>query len=411
MLRKRTQIEMSQTNNYAMLLGVNERSGRLLNYFLIGYFFIGCGFAFFYGTWFIAIGIGSICVLAYYLAKYLYQNWKLQVPILIILMLHLAVSDMQHPVFSGLYSTQLSYFHLSTFIIHTSLAIAIFLICGIWSYQLKKNNELYLQQALHIIELEKEALISEERLARKAERKTLNEMLEKKAEELAVSNAALEQFTYAASHDLQEPLRMVTGFLGQINKKYGELFDEKGKQYMYFAVDGATRMRQIILDLLDYSRIGRTDDKRENVDLHELVLEITGLFRKQVEELTANIEIDQLPVLNTFRGPVRQIFQNLIGNALKYHHTGSAPVIKISVEDNGDHWKFAVTDNGIGINPANLKQIFLPFKRLHTREEYPGTSMGLAITKKIVENLCGCIAVESSEGGGSIFYFTLPKAC
>ena len=203
---------------------------------------------------------------------------------------------------------------------------------------------------------------------------------------------------------------MVTGFLGQINKKYGDGFDEKGKQYMYFALDGATRMRQMTLDLLDYSRVGHTDDKRERVDLQELVFGITGSFRKQAEELNAIINVDQLPVLNTFRGPARQVFQNLIGNALKYHHAGSAPNIKISAEDKGDHWKFAVTDNGIGINSAHLKEIFLPFKCLHSREEYPGTGMGLAITKKIVENLCGNITVDSLEGGGSKFYFTLPKA-
>ncbi|MGY3214071.1 sensor histidine kinase [Mucilaginibacter sp. HD30] len=402
---------MSHSNNYAMLLDVKEPSGRLLNYFLIGYFFIGCSFAFFYGVWLIAIGISGIWVLAYFLAKYLYQNWKLQVPILVILMLQLAVSDIQHPAFSGLYSTQLNYFHLSTFIIHISLAIAILLICGLWSFQLKKNSELYLQQALHNIELEKEALMSEERIAHKTELKVLNEKLEQKARELAVSNAALEQFTYAASHDLQEPLRMVTGFLGQINKKYGDTFDEKGKQYMFFAVDGAARMRQIILDLLDYSRVGRTNDKRENIDLQGLVLKIVGFYRKQVEELTANIEIEQLPVLSTFRAPVHQVFQNLIGNALKYHHEGNAPAIRISAEDKGDHWKFAIADNGIGIHPAHLKEIFLPLKRLHTREEYPGTGMGLAITKKIIENLCGNITVESLEGDGSTFHFTLPKTC
>ena len=440
-----------------MLLGVKERSDRLMNYFLIGYFFIGCSFAFFYDTWLIAIGIGGICLLAYYSVKYMlpesdlyqyvlsavygvfmaqfiyqmhglfemhffafigsallitYQNWKLQIPMLVVVMLHHAVFGyLQNAGFSEVYFTRLEFFDLPTFIMHISLAGVIFFVCGLWSYQLKKHNELYLLQALHVAELEKEALISEERLARKTEQKLLNEMLEQKAKELAVSNADLEQFAYVASHDLQEPLRMVTGFLGQINKKYGEVFDEKGKQYMYFAVDGAARMRQIILDLLDYSRVGRTDDQREKIDLQELVLEIIGLFRKQVEELNADIDVAQLPVLNTFRGPVRQIFQNLIGNALKYHHAGSAPVVKISVEDKGDRWKFAVADNGIGINAAHLKEIFLPFKRLHTREEYPGTGMGLAITKKIVENLCGNIAVESLKGNGSTFYFTLPKAC
>jgi signal transduction histidine kinase len=445
---------MSQTNNPAMLLGVKERSDRLMNYFLIGYFIIGCGFAFFYDTWFIAIGSGSICLLAYYSAKLLlpgsdlyqyvlsvvygvfmaqfiyqlhglfemhffafigsavlitYQNWKLQIPILIIVMLHHAVFGyLQNAGFSEVRFTQLDYFELSTFVIHISLAAVIFFVCGLWSYQLKKYSELYLQQALHVADLEREAIMTEERLKREAELTALNDMLSRKAHELAISNAELEQFAYVASHDLQEPLRMVTGFLGQINKKYGNLFDDKGKQYMYFAVDGANRMRQIILDLLDYSRVGRMGDKREEVDLNTLTLEITGLFRKQVDELSARIDVDQLPVLNTFRGPVRQIFQNLIGNALKYQQAGNRPIISVSAEDKGCHWKFTVADNGIGIDPAYQQQIFLPFKRLHTREEYPGTGMGLAITKKIIENLGGRITVQSTEGKGSIFSFTLP---
>ena len=448
---------MSQANNYSVLLGVKERSDRLMNYFLIGYFLLGCCFAFFYNTWLIAIGVGSICLLAYYSVKRMlpgshvyqyvlsaiygvfmaqfiyqlhglfemhffafigsvllitYQNWKLQIPMLVVVMLHhAAFGYLQNSGISKVYFTQLNYFDALTFIIHISLAAAIFFICGLWSYQLQKYNELHVQQALHVAELEKEALISEERIARKTELTALNEMLEQKAKELAISNADLEQFAYVASHDLQEPLRMVTGFLGQINKKYGDMFDEKGKQYMFFAVDGAARMRQIILDLLDYSRVGRADDKREKVDLQELVLEIIGLYRKQAEELNANIEVDKLPVLSTFRGPVRQIFQNLIGNALKYHREGKAPAVKISVDDKGDYWRFAVADNGIGIHPAHLKEIFLPFKRLHTREEYPGTGMGLAITKKIIDNLCGNITVESLESNGSTFYFTLPKAC
>lgn len=340
----------------------------------------------------------------------IYQNWKLQIPMLTVVMLHhAAFGYLQNSGFSGVYFTQLGYFEFSTFIIHISLAAVIFFVCGLWSYQLKKYNELYLQQALHLADLEKEATLLEERLKRETELKALNEMLGQKAKELAASNAELEQFAYVASHDLQEPLRMVTGFLGQISKKYNNLFDDKGRQYIFFATDGATRMRQIILDLLDYSRVGRTGDKRENIDLHELVLEICVLLRKQIDELHADIRVDQLPVLNTYKAPVRQIFQNLIGNALKYQLVSCAPVINITFEDEGDYWRFAITDNGIGIDPAYAEQIFMPFKRLHTREEYPGTGMGLAISKKIIENLGGNIAVESSEGKGSVFYFSLPK--
>lgn len=397
---------MSQLNHDA-ILGVKEPTGRLLNYFFIGYFFIGCGFAFFYGTWLIAIGIGSICVLAYYLAKHLYQNWKLQVPVLVILMFYLTVFDTQHPAFSGLYATQPGYFNLSTFTIHISWAAAIFLICGLWSNQLKKRNELSLQQALQTAASETEASISEERIKWEREISKLKEILSQKEKELAASNAELERFAYVASQDLQEPLRMVTGFLGQINKNYGNLFDDKGKQFMHFATDGATRMRQIILDLVDYSRVGSAGDKREVIDLNALVLEIASLFKKQVKALGVRIEVDQLPVLNTFKAPVKQLFQILIANALKHQNADGASIISISAQQKGSQWKFTVADNGIGIDAAYLEQIFLPYKRLHTREQFPGTGIGLAITKKIVENLGGEITVESFEGKGTVFYFTL----
>jgi signal transduction histidine kinase len=369
---------------------------------------VGSGFALLYGTWLITIGIGSICVLAYYSAKHGYQRRRLQIPILAVIMLHYAASAyLQNAGSAEVYFSRPNYFDLSIFIMHISLAVAIFFICGLWSDQLKKNNELNLQQALQTAGLEKEASIAEERLKWEREINNLKGILTQKEKELAASNAELERFAYIASHDLQEPLRMVTGFLGQINKKYGDLFDDKGKQYMYFATDGATRMRQIILDLLDYSRVGLTTDKREEVDLNTLVLEITGLFKKQVNERGVRIKIDQLPVLNTFKAPVRQLFQILIANALKHQSADGASIISISAEEKSGHWKFTVADNGIGIDPAYLEQIFLPYKRLHSREQYPGTGIGLAITKKIVENLGGKITVESIEGKGTVFYFTL----
>ncbi|MEO8111369.1 MAG: PAS domain S-box protein [Ginsengibacter sp.] len=237
----------------------------------------------------------------------------------------------------------------------------------------------------------------------------LNTTLEKNVQQLKISNADLEQFAFVASHDLQEPLRMVTSFLTLLEKKYGNSIDDKGKQYIDFAVDGAKRMRQIILDLLEFSRIGRVEDKTEEVDLNELVEEIIRLHSKQINETKAVLNIAKLPVLNISRTPMRQVFQNLISNGLKYHKDGVVPQISISVNSVGEFWQFAISDNGIGIGKAYLDKIFIIFQRLHNKEKYSGTGIGLAITKKIIESMGGSIRVESEEGKGSTFYFTIPK--
>ncbi|SEB11796.1 PAS domain S-box protein [Pedobacter hartonius] len=239
--------------------------------------------------------------------------------------------------------------------------------------------------------------------------KELNESLQKHTKELAISNAELEQFAYVASHDLQEPLRMVTSFLTQLEQKYGDIVDAKGKQYIHFAVDGAKRMRQIILDLLEFSRVGRSEDTMEEVNINKVVTDILALYRKQIQEQGARIVFESLPALRSFRVPIRQVFQNLISNALKYQQKDITPLISISCEDSGNNWKFAVKDNGIGIDAEYFDKIFIIFQRLHNKDEYSGTGMGLAVTKKIIENLGGRIWVESEEGKGSTFYFTILK--
>jgi PAS domain S-box-containing protein len=237
----------------------------------------------------------------------------------------------------------------------------------------------------------------------------LNEELRKHAKELAISNAELEQFAYVASHDLQEPLRMVTSFLTQLEQKYGDIVDDKGKKYIHFAVDGAKRMRQIILDLLEFSRVGRSEDSMEEVNTGKVINDILALYRKQIEEQKAHITFENLPRLQTYRVAIRQVFQNLISNALKYQKNGAFPVINISCTETKEHWQFAVKDNGIGIDPEYFDKVFIIFQRLHNKDEYSGTGMGLAVTKKIVENLGGKIWLESEEGKGSTFYFTILK--
>lgn len=244
---------------------------------------------------------------------------------------------------------------------------------------------------------------SEERL------KELNRSLEQQAKELAASNAELEQFAFVASHDLQEPLRMITGFLTQLEKKYNDVLDEKGKKYIYFATDGAKRMRQIILDLLDFSRIGRVDSEPVRIDLNILMNDVLSLNRKLVKETKADIIVSKLPEISASRSSMQQLFQNLITNAIKYQEPGSTPRVKISAEEDENKWTFSVEDNGIGINPEYFDRIFNIFQRLHGRDTYSGTGMGLAISKKIVEEHGGDIWVISQEGQGSTFYFTIPK--
>lgn len=240
--------------------------------------------------------------------------------------------------------------------------------------------------------------------------KKLNEDLLQQTKALADSNAELEQFAYVASHDLQEPLRMVTSFLSLLEINYATRFDEKGKSYIHFAVDGAKRMRQIILDLLEISRVGRAEDNMELLDLNLVVKDILHLLGKQIDESNAFIQMDDLPVLYAYRSSFVQVFQNLIGNSLKYKRKDVQPRISITVKETTDDcWLFAVADNGIGIDQEYFAKIFIIFQRLHNQNEFSGTGIGLAITKKIIENMGGKIWLESRPGNGTTFYFTVKK--
>ncbi len=248
-----------------------------------------------------------------------------------------------------------------------------------------------------------------ERKRSELELQGINQKLSIQTKELQRSNEELEQFAFITSHDLQEPLRMITGFLSLLEKKYGNLVDDRGKQYIHFAVDGARRMRQIILDLLEYSRASKIEQKKEKVDVNEVVNEIKVLLRKEIKDKSAKINFEKLPVITTDSSPLLHVFQNLIGNALKYSKNGVAPEISITAIEEEKRWVFLVRDNGIGIKEEYYEKIFMIFQRLHTKEEYSGTGIGLAVTKKIVENMGGSIWVESIEGTGSTFYFTLQK--
>ncbi len=237
----------------------------------------------------------------------------------------------------------------------------------------------------------------------------LNQELKRINHELAGSNAELEQFAFVASHDLQEPLRMITGFLTMLEKKYGPQLDAKANQYIYYAVDGAKRMRGIILDLLEYSRVGRTNTTPELVNTESLVMDVQQMLQNQIQEKNVQIRTSILPTLISYKIPLLQLFQNLISNAIKYSHPERRPEIDIFCRERELEWEFIVEDNGIGIEQAYREKVFVIFHRLNYTPDIPGSGMGLAIAKKIVDWQGGTIWVDSTPGTGSKFHFTLPK--
>ncbi len=237
----------------------------------------------------------------------------------------------------------------------------------------------------------------------------LNKSLQQYAAELERSNEELEQFAFVASHDLQEPLRMISSFMDQLNSKYKDQLDERGKQYIYFATDGAKRMKQIILDLLEYSRSSRPTEGKETVDLNELFFEFKKLRRKIIEDKKAIITANELPVLHTYKAALIQILHCLLDNAIKYSADGTVPIIEVNANEHEKEWLFLIKDNGIGIDPQFFEKIFVIFQRLHNKEDYAGSGIGLSIAKRHVEFLGGKIWVESLPRLGSTFYFTIPK--
>ncbi|WP_209330283.1 sensor histidine kinase [Lunatimonas salinarum] len=233
--------------------------------------------------------------------------------------------------------------------------------------------------------------------------------LQESLKQLEQKNNELEQFAYVASHDLQEPLRMISGFLSRIASKYSDILDEKGKTYISLAVDGADRMRQIILDLLQYARIGNDPQEIEQIDVAESIQTAIQSLQEMVTAKKAEITLGPLPVIKTHESQLSQVFQNLLENALKYCPDNRRPRVHISYKELEAHHQFCVRDNGIGIEPAHFDKIFVIFKRLHDRNTYPGNGIGLAIVKKIVDSHDGKIWVESDLDNGSAFFFTLRK--
>jgi light-regulated signal transduction histidine kinase (bacteriophytochrome) len=239
------------------------------------------------------------------------------------------------------------------------------------------------------------------------ERARAQEQLAQKVEELARSNCDLEQFAYVASHDLQEPLRMVAAYTQLLADRYRGKLDKDADRYIGYAVEGATRMQALLEDLLAFSRVGRNGFVRKPIDANVAVDEALRNLTIAVKENGVTVTRGALPTVVADRVHLVQLFQNLIANAIKFRGQ-EAPRITISAEKQGEEWAFSLSDNGIGIASEHRDFIFKMFQRLHTRAEYPGNGVGLAICKKIVERHGGRIWVESELGRGSNFRFTFP---
>lgn len=275
----------------------------------------------------------------------------------------------------------------------------------------RANREL--QQAQEVLEArveERTAELKQSNVQLRAEmdeRKKVEEALYRRTTELARSNAELEQFAYVASHDLQEPLRMISSYVQLLVHRYKGKLDQDADDFIGYAADGASRMQRLINDLLAYSRVGTRGKSFEQVSLDAILHQATENLHLAVEEKHAVITHDPLPVVYGDSGQLTQVLQNLIDNAIKFRGE-EPPQIHISARLQDTEWVISVRDNGIGIAPEFVGKLFTLFQRLHTRKEYPGTGLGLAICKRIVERHGGRIWVESHPGEGATFFFTLP---
>ncbi len=263
------------------------------------------------------------------------------------------------------------------------------------------------------IDDQKRAISDREELLKKI--RTANEQLEQKilerTKDLIQSNKELEQFAYVASHDLQAPLRHITSYVQLLTDKFKTSFvlDAQTEKWTKYIIGGAQQMKTLITDLLTYSRVGRVDINVEKVAMNELFTEVLDSLQGLIQKSEAKIIYINLPEIFGVRSQIKQLFQNLIENAIKFKTPGLDPVVTVSFEEEDGRWKFRIADNGIGIDPKYFDKIFIMFQRLHSESKYSGTGIGLAICKKIIEFHGGKIGVDSMEGKGATFFFSLPK--
>ncbi len=240
------------------------------------------------------------------------------------------------------------------------------------------------------------------------ERQRAIEQLQRMAEELQRSNHDLEQYAYVASHDLQEPLRQVTSFAQLLSRKYAGRLDGEAREYLDFIVDGAARMQNLIRDLLAYSRVTSEEEDIKRVNVQDVLDRALRNVRVMLEENNVWVTHDPMPIVPADPLRLMQVFQNLIGNAVKFR-SECRPRIHVGARREDREWLFSVADNGIGFSPEHSERIFQIFQRLHSRDKYTGTGIGLAICKRVIERHGGRIWAESSPGQGATFYFTIPE--
>ena len=235
-----------------------------------------------------------------------------------------------------------------------------------------------------------------------------SEALTRYAGELERSNADLEHFAYVASHDLSEPLRTVSSFVGLLRQRYEGRLDRDADEFINYAVDGTVRMQRLIDDLLSYSRVGRSRPDTAPVDLNEVIDDVLSLLRSSVETSGGQVLVADLPTVMGDRAELAQALQNLVSNALKFTQPGEPPKVEIGASRDNGSWHVSIADHGIGIDPDARERVFKMFQRLHGRDSYDGTGIGLAIVERIVERHGGSVAVDETPGGGCTFVVTLP---
>ncbi len=260
------------------------------------------------------------------------------------------------------------------------------------------------RQVVALMELRKSAALA---LKQKEALEERSRRLARSNTDLELANKQLRQFNYIASHDLQEPIRMVSSYMGLLKKKYASSLDEQAQMFIGYASEGATRMQRLVEDLLVYARLGRDSVPKTTVDLNAILGGVQADLGGAISEANARVEVGDLPTLEAAETQMRQLFLNLLGNALKFRRADVSPVVTVSAERTEGEWRFAVADNGIGFESKYCERIFEPFQRLHVRADYEGTGIGLSIVHAIVREHGGTITVTSTPGEGSRFSFSL----